>query len=83
MGYIKSLTTPFLRTCSLCNARRRTFYEVPIEGINYLFCSLAEARIGLDNFKKNSHLLGLSETPLNDYSDAEEDTTQESKEDGI
>lgn len=78
-GYITSRTLPFLRICSLCNAPRKTLYEVPIDGTIYLFCSLQEARIGLENFKKNASLLGLSETPLTDHTDIQEDTVQESQ----
>ena len=52
-GYVLSKTTPFLRNCSLCNASRKTLYEVPIDGIVFLFCSIDEARQGIANYKAN------------------------------
>lgn len=52
-GYILCRTLPTLRACSLCGKMKHSLYEVPIEETTFLFCSIQEAKIGIDNYKKN------------------------------
>lgn len=52
-GYVMMSTTPQLRRCSLCNQMRHSLYKVILDGYEYLFCSVAEARIGMENYKHN------------------------------
>ena len=48
-----SKTSPQLRQCSLCGNMRHTVVEVPLDDHVFLFCNIAEARVGIFNYNQN------------------------------
>jgi len=81
--YIFSRTFPFLRTCSLCGAKRRTLYEVPLGDMIYLFCNTMEVEEGMKNFEKNKHILNIQSDAIPVRSEDASEIVRTSGDDGI